>query len=161
MGYVRREEKKESPEVHVAGVAVRMNQKKGFEFLFAKRESDRELYPELWEGCGGQLARGETLIEGVKRHFKYEFSIEVGPIARPEFYNIPIPGGHIPGIFFLCRFISGEPKSDNHSKIWWISYKELCELERSLELSQEFVPGILTRVMNIWTDLPSSYLHRI
>lgn len=138
--FVPREKLKETPEVHVAGMCIDTNDRRGAKILIAKRTSTRRLYPNLYEGCGGQLARSESFEAGVSRHFQLEMNISV----RVEkgihcFYEIkeadePL----IPGIRFLCYRVSdSDPRSANHSEIKWLFASELRNMSAS-----EFIPGL-------------------
>jgi len=50
-----REEMRENPEVHVAGICFKKEHGKNF-VLLGQRAKNRKLFPMLYEGCGGQLA---------------------------------------------------------------------------------------------------------
>jgi len=110
-----REELKESPEVHIAGDCFKF-ENGIYYILLAKRKNTRRLYPGLYESCGGQLSYNETFTQGVKRHYKKEFNIDV-KVYQDDYsiYCIQQPNEPIiPGIVFLCEYISGEPISENH-----------------------------------------------
>jgi class 3 adenylate cyclase/isopentenyldiphosphate isomerase len=132
-----REEKKETPEIHVAGSCFKLENDQ-IKVLLAKRNPDRKLYPGCYEGCGGQLARNETFIEGVKRHYLKEMGIEIEVKQDCHvFHEIHSPEEPlIPGIRFLCEYKSGNPKSQRHTEIKWCSISELEAMEDSL-----FPPG--------------------
>lgn len=116
-----REKRREAPEVHVAGICLKDDR-----LLIARRSDCRSLFPGRWEGCGGQLRRGETFAEGVARHFRSEMGLTVSPVAdRYKIYTIrhsdnPV----IPGIRFLCRHVEGSPQSKNHSETRWVTLAE-------------------------------------
>ena len=74
--FVTREFLRETPEVHVAGMCIGVDDKE-LRFLLARRSAVRKLYPGLIEGCGGQLARSETFVDAVNRHFRLEMGIEI------------------------------------------------------------------------------------
>lgn len=123
---IPRELLQETPEVHVAGLCIRED-KEGIKALIAKRSEDRELYPGLYEGCGGQLARSEFFTDGVKRHYRLELGLEVDVVEDiHKFYRIERPNQPlIPGILFLCIYRGGEPKSIHHTEIKWVTKSEL------------------------------------
>src|SRR6266566_4531359 len=87
---------------------------------------ERRLYPGNWEGCGGQLRWSERFEEGVKRHFRTEMEVDVEVVARvpPVLYSIEEPNNPvIPGIRFLCRYRSGDPRQTTQSlsgSVWKI-----------------------------------------
>ena len=143
--YRRRENIREMPEVHVAGFCIK-EEKSTIKVLIAKRNGDRILYPSLYEGCGGQLKGGETFEEGVLRHFSGEMSILVAVYEDLHtFYVIREPSQPcIQGIAFLCRYLSGEPKSDNHSELKWVDIKELKNME-----DQSFIPNVKNEIISL------------
>lgn len=135
---IPREKIRETPEVHVAGLCITIEEGE-IKALIARRNPNRRLFPGLYEGCGGQLAYSESFIEGVKRHFRLEMHIDVD-VVEPihKFYEIieanePL----IPGIKFLCIHKEGIPESKNHSEIRWVSEEEL-----KLIHPNEFIPGL-------------------
>lgn len=136
--FVTRENLREIPEVHVAGLCIKeMN---GVLYcLIAKRASFRQLYPDLWEGCGGQLAKGELFATGVERHYERELNIKVEVKETiHKFYHIqPRNEAAIPGIAFLCVYRSGEPKSINHSEVKWVPEDELRHIPE-----EQFIKGV-------------------
>lgn len=135
---VPREKLRESPEVHVAGLCIKADGN-GIKALIAKRNPNRKLFPSLYEGCGGQLKYSESFEDGVKRHYFREMNINVQLDNEiHSFYEITAPNEPlIPGILFLCEYMDGTPKSNNHSEIRWISVDELKAIS-----SSEFIPGL-------------------
>ncbi|MBM4344467.1 MAG: NUDIX domain-containing protein [Deltaproteobacteria bacterium] len=146
--FVPREKLREAPEVHVAGVCVR-GEGDQVEVLLAKRSATRSLFPGLVEGCGGQLRPAETFADGVRRHYRAEFGIEVA-VDRDCFclYEIREPGEPlIPGIRFLCTFkrqLREELASPNHSQVWWCSVDELRRME-----SRGFIAGLREQFLGL------------
>jgi len=141
---VPREKLREYPEVHVAGLCIK-TEGDIIKALIAKRSSKRNLFPSLYEGCGGQLKYSESFIVGVKRHFSQEMHIDV-EVLEPihSFYEIKEPGEPlIPGIRFLCKYIEGIPASKNHSEIRWISVDELKSIP-----SSDFIPDLKEEFIN-------------
>ena len=136
--FLTREDIKHTPEVHVAGVCFKL-EKDIRKVLLAKRSSSRRLYPNLYEGCGGQLAHNENFATGVKRHYKLEFglNIQVREDMHKFYYiqqaNEPI----IPGIRFACEYVEGNPKSENHTECKWLSREEISRIPE-----EDFIPGL-------------------
>jgi class 3 adenylate cyclase len=134
-----REEKRETPEVHIAGICFKQ-EAGGYYVLLAKRKKTRRIYPGLFEGCGGQLARNELFAAGVRRHYLLELGIEVEvfedchKLYAIEVANEPV----IPGVAFMCRYINGDPASFNHEPApRWYSENEFNGLPEN-----EFIPGL-------------------
>ena len=136
--HILRENVIETPEVHVAGLCIRIDGSE-LKALIAKRNPDRALFPMLYEGCGGQLARSEYFTDGVKRHFRLEMNTEVDVVEHiHKFYEIVVPNEPlIPGIKFLCVYKGGDSKSKNHSEVIWVSEDELNEISPA-----QFIPGL-------------------
>lgn len=125
--FVPRERLRETPEVHVAGLCFAEDTDRQIRVLLARRALDRELFPGKIEGCGGQLRHSESFTEGVRRHFRLEFDIDVQVLPDHCFYEIRQPETPIiPGIRYLCRQVGdSRPTSHNHSSVWWASEDEL------------------------------------
>jgi len=136
--FLTRENIKLTPEVHVAGTCFK-NENGVLKVLLAKRSNTRKLYPNLYEGCGGQLSNNETFVTGVARHYKLEFGLDVEVFEHMhKFYYIQQPNEPIiPGIRFLCKYIEGNPLSENHSEFNWLS---LDEIKRIPE--EKFIPEL-------------------
>jgi class 3 adenylate cyclase/isopentenyldiphosphate isomerase len=145
--FLTREKLKQTPEVHVAGQCIAPSGKKSVRILIAKRSLVRRLYPNRYEGCGGQLAANENFVEGVVRHFRMEMGIDVRVLDDLHcFYEIREPNEPvIPGLRFLCVQIGErEPKSFNHVETKWVSENEF----RSME-ADAFVPQLKEQVLNL------------
>jgi class 3 adenylate cyclase/ADP-ribose pyrophosphatase YjhB (NUDIX family) len=128
-----REELKETPEVHIAGDCFKY-QNGTYYILLAKRKETRRLYPGLYESCGGQLAYNETFAQGIQRHYRKEFNIDIRVFQdQYSIYYIQQPNEPIiPGIVFMCEYISGEPISENHDPApQWYSEEEFKNLDAS------------------------------
>lgn len=142
--HVRREEHRESLEVHVAGICLRW-ENGNLELLLAKRSGDRELYPGLWEGCGGQLRCNESFAGGVARHFRDEMGIGVIPLQRFHgFYEIQVGDLYFPGLYFLCKYEEGKPESRNHTAVRWASYGDFLGMPR-----ESFPPSFKDSVLRM------------
>lgn len=140
-----RENLKETPEVHVAGICYKRENDK-IKVLLAYRNKDRKLYPDKIEGCGGQLQYSETFEQGVARHFRMEMGITVK--VEPNvyaLYSIQLPKQPvIPGVVFLCEHAEGEPSSSNHSKIEWVDIDKINGMNDEL-----FIPNIKSEIFNL------------
>ncbi len=139
--FITREKLRENPEVHIAGICINNKQ----EILLSRRNSNRALYPGLYEGCGGQLKYSEGFKEGVTRHYRTEMNISVSVLDIYTLYDINIPNHpHIPGIVFLCQHIEGIPESANHSETKWIPINELKIIP-----DNEFIPNLKNEIESL------------
>ncbi len=136
--FLTREDIRLTPEVHIAGICVK-KEHNTIKALIAKRNSNRKLFPNLYEGCGGQLDRNETFVTGVKRHYKFELKVDVDVIEDiHKFYYINYPNEPIiPGVKFLCVYKGGVPTSENHTEIRWVTEDELKRIPE-----EKFIPGL-------------------
>jgi class 3 adenylate cyclase len=138
--FIPREDLREYPEVHVAGICFK-KEGKTFSVLLGQRAKNRKLYPGLYEGCGGQLARNELFNEGVKRHYEKEYHITVN--VNKKIYSLYEINTNnepkIPGIRFLCEYESGTPSSLNHIPPTpkWFTEKDFKALHKDT-----FIPGL-------------------
>jgi len=141
--FLTREKIRQSPEVHVAGVCCKKENGVSY-ILLGKRVSTRRLYPNKYEGCGGQLALNETFVNGVKRHYKLEYGIEVDVIKDAHLlYEIQVPNEPIiPGISFLCKYLNGEPMSNNHETLKWYTEEDFNKIPET-----DFIPGFKKEAM--------------
>jgi len=138
--FIPRENMRETPEVHVAGICFKREHGKHF-VLLGQRAKTRKLYPLLYEGCGGQLAHNELFHEGVKRHYEKEYHIEVN-VRKDIFLLYEIKENNEPkisGIRFLCEYRSGIPESVNHVPPTpsWFTEAEFKKIPKD-----EFIPGV-------------------
>jgi hypothetical protein len=145
---IAREKLRQTPEVHVAGTCLDTSHKKTIKLLLARRAAHRSLFGGLIEGCGGQLARSESFVDGVRRHFRLELGMEVKVFADLHcFYEIVTADEPlIPGIRFLCaRVDDKEPEqSPNHAEIWWASEAEFKRLPAT-----DFVGNLKEEVLTL------------
>jgi class 3 adenylate cyclase len=147
--FVAREKLRQAPEVHVAGTCIDTSLKKTVKLLIARRSPTRTLYPNLLEGCGGQLARSETFADGVKRHFRLELGLEVRVLEDIHcFYQIILPDEPlIPGIRFLCELVGEAPEkieSMGHSELRWVSESDFKRIP-----ADQFISGLKDEVLGL------------
>ena len=143
MNHVNREDVKHRPEVHVAGLCFKKDNGE-IRVLISRRSPTRELFPGLYEGCGGQLQEGEMFAEGVKRHFKDEMGIEVKVWESAyTIYGIQRESRlTIPGICYLCAYVSGKARSPNHTEHRWVTEDELRQMSEG-----EFIPSMKRKIL--------------
>ena len=148
--FITREDLREHPEVHVAGICFR-KEAKVFSVLLGQRKKSRDLYPGLYEGCGGQLADSEFFYEGVERHFEkeYHITVKVHKEINLLYEIIENNAPKIPGIRFLCEYKSGTPSSLNHIPPTpkWFTEKEFKALPKEL-----FIHGLKDEISKFFAD---------
>lgn len=128
-----RETKRHELEVHVAPICFRLNEGE-IEVLIAKRSPTRKIYPNQWECGGGQVRPGENFHEATIRQIKEELGVDIYIIAPYSCYEIlapDLPQKKIPGIRFVCKVLSGEPKinSQEHTEWKWQPISDLGSID--------------------------------
>jgi ADP-ribose pyrophosphatase YjhB (NUDIX family) len=143
-----RENKIYKIEVHVAGICFW-----GDKVLIVKRNSERRLYPNLWECGGGQVRNGENFEEALIRGQREELGVEINPVRMLKnlgTYEIITNNPEqlkIPGVKIVCEitsFVNGkEPKiTDEHSEWKFISETEVDDYE--------FIPRIKGEILEAY-----------
>ena len=69
---------------------------------------------EYYNFPGGGVEKGETVEQAVLREVKEETSLEI-KIEKPLYHHIYDNGGE--QFFYLCRYVSGEPKLDEGNEL--------------------------------------------
>jgi ADP-ribose pyrophosphatase YjhB (NUDIX family) len=145
-----REAKRHCIEVHVAGICLKETDY-DIEVLIAKRNKNKELYPEKWECGGGQVREGENFEEAIKRKMKEELGVIVNRSMVFGVYEIDTPNlsqKKIPGVKFACfleSYLNGkEPqiKEEDFSEWKWQSINRLNEID--------FIPGMKDEILIAW-----------
>ncbi len=141
MAYAR-----ENPLVFVSGVCLRRIEGL-LEVLVMKRHLHREFFPGLLEvTTGGQLAKDETFKDGVIRHFRRQLALEVSVdeklFSTYQFSNRD--GELIPGVRYLCWYISGQPLLHNYDEFHWLSPSKFADVPAA-----DFMPGVQKDVINL------------
>ena len=127
-------------EVHVAGLCFKENK-----VLLAKRSSHKKLFPEYWEGCGGQVQSDENFEEAITRKFKEELGIVVKTPKLFKTYEILTPNSNqkkIPGLRFICFFESyfngkSSQITTEHTEYRWVHLNELDQLNLIPSLKED------------------------
>ncbi|MFT5207039.1 MAG: mutator protein MutT [Candidatus Omnitrophota bacterium] len=108
------------------GVGIILNTKA--QVLLAQRNAD-DSFGNYWEFPGGKQEIGESLDECVVREVKEEADIHI-QITAPfhELIN-PYKDQEISLHFFLCQYMSGDPKPLESQKIQWTNMSSLKEYQ--------------------------------
>ena len=98
--------------------------RRGREFLISQRHAD-DTFGGYWEFPGGKRDPGETLAQCVVREAREELDIEIA-VGRKLFdiqkkYDDRIVWLH----FFLCSYVSGEPKALESQQVQWVDVRRL------------------------------------
>ena len=136
-------------ETHVAGACIG-NGLGPIYVLALRRAGSRSLYPNLWEGIGGQVQPGQSFEDAVRSHLQDEAGISgrvVCPFATYVIQPGPDTGAEhaIPGVRFLVK-IDGTPqpriREDQHQGWAWLPEDEIDKVEWIPGIKDQLVDGI-------------------
>jgi 8-oxo-dGTP diphosphatase len=78
-----------------------------------------------WEFPGGKVEPGEGLAECLIRELWEELGIQVEVLAPLTLVEHVYPGKKVRLHAFRCRWLGGEPKTNEHDRIAWVLPEEL------------------------------------
>lgn len=98
--------------------------------LLLKGAADKKIWPNLWNGIGGHVEMGESVLDAAKREL-YE---ESGLKAEIFQYcgQVVVDTGKKPGIIFFVfkvKGLSGELEASSEGSLAWFSQKEALKLK--------------------------------
>ena len=98
--------------------------RRGREFLISQRRDD-DTFGGYWEFPGGKRDAGETLAQCVVREVREELDIEIA--AGRKLFDIQKKyRDRVVWLnFFLCSYLSGEPKPLASQRVQWVDVLKL------------------------------------
>ena len=98
--------------------------RRGREFLISQRHAD-DTFGGYWEFPGGKRDAGETLAQCVVREVREELDIEIA--AGRKLFDIQKKyRDRVVWLnFFLCSYLSGEPKPLESQRVQWVDVLKL------------------------------------
>lgn len=114
--------KKEKVPHHQIAIGLVLNEQG--KVLINRRPNDG-LLGGLWEFAGGKQEPNEALEETCRRELEEELGIKVEVGQKIAEVNHAYTHFKITMHAFLCRLVSGEPKSTNGEPVKWVSMEEL------------------------------------
>lgn len=95
-----------------------------------------------WEYPGGMVEQGETLQEALRREIWEETGVTAEAVAFAGITKNMTR--NIVNVDFICRYVSGEPKTSPESlEVRWVTPEEAVELV-TLEVTKRRLEGMLT-----------------
>ena len=99
------------------------------QILLIKGSPDKKIWPNLYNGVGGHVEQGETIISAARREFLEETGLE---LILPQLCTfVSIDTGQSPGIamfVFIGAAQNGIPKPSSEGALEWVSLGELNHL---------------------------------
>ena len=91
------------------------------------RRKEGEHLAGYWEFPGGKIIQGEELDQCVIREVSEELDIEISVERKMDTIDYTYPEKSVRLHFFLCRHVSGHPKSIGCSDFNWVGLKNLTQ----------------------------------
>ena len=109
-------------EIQVVGAAIR----DGDKILAAKRSEDMS-NAFKWEFVGGKVEENETNEQALKREVNEELGIDIKVKEQIAIGYSEIKGNKIVLHIYEAEIIKGIPVASEHSKLEWVSIKDLMK----------------------------------
>ena len=93
--------------------------------VLISRRKDDDSFGGYWEFPGGGLEAGETLEACAVREVLEELGVIVAAERLLRVIENPYPGKALRLTFFLCRYVSGEPRAIDCAEARWVEAREL------------------------------------
>jgi A/G-specific adenine glycosylase len=102
--------------------------RRGREFLIAQRSAD-DTFGSFWEFPGGKKNRGESFKKCIAREVMEELGVKVGVYKRFLDIRRQINNKVIWLNFYLCSYLSGEPRPQECQAFCWVDVAKLHEFK--------------------------------
>jgi 8-oxo-dGTP diphosphatase len=109
--------------IHIGDVVCAIIERKGGQFLIARRTEGRHLALK-WEFPGGKVEPGESETDALERELFEELQVRVEIIERLTPVEHRYPERSLRLIAFRCRIVEGLPVAADHEELRWIGIDE-------------------------------------
>ena len=93
--------------------------------ILISRRKDDDSFGGYWEFPGGGREAGESLEACAVREVSEELGVTVSAERLMRVIENPYPGKSLRLVFFLCRYVSGEPRAIECAEARWVRAHEL------------------------------------
>lgn len=98
-------------------------------FLLLQGSASKRIWPNMWNGLGGHVEKGESILQAARRELKEESGLEAQTLTFAG--QIQIETGGNTGIcvfIFLAEDLRGELMHSDEGELAWKSLDEALEL---------------------------------
>jgi 8-oxo-dGTP diphosphatase len=118
---------------------------RGDQFLLIKRAADRPLFPNLYNGLGGHVERGESVLAAARREVYEESGLVAQSLWLCAVVAIDINDAQTGiGMYVFRGLADGKPKPSPEGTLEWITRSRIPTLEMV-----EDIPTLLPRILEL------------
>jgi 8-oxo-dGTP diphosphatase len=118
---------------------------RGDEILLIKRAADRPLFPNLYNGLGGHVERGESVLAAAHREVFEESGLAPQSLWLCAVVAIDIQDPHTGiGMYVFRGQAAGEPQASAEGTLEWVPLSQIASLEMV-----EDIPTLLPRILEL------------
>ncbi|MBP9733303.1 MAG: 8-oxo-dGTP diphosphatase MutT [Candidatus Omnitrophica bacterium] len=93
--------------------------------ILISRRKEEDSFGGYWEFPGGGREEGETLEACAEREVMEELGVIITADKHICTIENPYPGNPLRLVYFLCRYVSGEPQAIDCAEARWVASHEL------------------------------------
>jgi 8-oxo-dGTP diphosphatase len=121
---------------------------RGNEVLLIKRGADRAVFPNQYNGLGGHVEKGESVLEAARREVEEESGLTPGDLWLCAVVAIDTGDSDTGIVMWVFRGeADGEPRPSTEGEIAWMPVSRIGELDMV-----EDIPALLPKVLAMKRD---------